>query len=290
MRVTRLKKFKSRYRSFLVAFQILTIWYFMMISALQLNSFTNAAFNDVEEQDASLHVSWYIDDWDKSSLSFDGMQKGGQCGRIFSDISRGENKIIFSTWMYEVFKVSKSKTPIGEAIDSGVVSKNDINQPDRTARLVSEKITENGKYQFRVRRPLGHPGDNQPDEQGYSYIWNDGVIEVKDCVEPLASPKEKQKQETSEDTTINNNESVSQSEEIESPPVPTETETTRKPEAPVQEPSPSDSESEVQDTSNDDKKSDAAEPSVESNPETPEEQNNSTSTTDPHKKEQGKEE
>jgi YqxM protein len=290
MRVTRLKKFKSRYRSFLVAFQILTIWYFMMISALQLNSFTNAAFNDVEEQDASLHVSWYIDDWDKSSLSFDGMQKGGQCGRIFSDISRGENKIIFSTWVYEVFKVSKSKTPIGEAIDSGVVSKNDINQPDRTARLVSEKITENGKYQFRVRRPLGHPGANQPDEQGYSYIWNDGVIEVKDCVEPLVSPKEKQKQETSEDTTINNNESVSQSEETESPPVPTETETTKKPEAPVQEPSPSESESEVQDTTDDDKKSDAAEPPVESNPETPEEQNNSTSTTEPHKKEQGKEE
>jgi hypothetical protein len=218
------------------------------------------------------------------------MQKGGQCGRIFSDISRGENKIIFSTWMYEVFKVSKSKTPIEEAIDSGVVSKNDINQPDRTARLVSEKITENGKYQFRVRRPLGHPGDNQPDEQGYSYIWNDGVIEVKDCVEPLASPKEKQKQETSEDTTINNNESVSQSEETESPPVPTETETTKKPEAPVQEPSPRESESEVQDTTDDDKETDAAEPPVESNPETPEEQNNSTSTTETHKKEKGKEE
>jgi YqxM protein len=292
MRVTRLKKFKSRYKSFLVAFQILTIWYFTMISALQLNSFTNAAFNDVEEQDASLHVSWYIDDWDKSSLSFDGMQKGGQCGRIFADISRGENKIIFSTWVYEVFKVSKSKTPIGDAIDSGVVSKNDINQSVRTARLVSEKITENGKYQFRVRRPLGHPGDNQPDEQGYSYMWNEGVIEVKDCVEPLATPKEEQKQETSEGTT-NNDETNSPSEKEtreESIPITTDTEKTEEQEAPAEEPPSSEEESEVQDKPDNDKKTEIVEPPAEPNPETQEEQTGSISTTEPSIKDQGKEE
>ncbi|MEL3970698.1 amyloid fiber anchoring/assembly protein TapA [Rossellomorea oryzaecorticis] len=288
-----MKKFKSRYRSFLVAFQILTIWYFMMISALQLNSFTNAAFNDVEEQDASLHVSWYIDDWDKSSLSFDGMQKGGQCGKIFADISRGENKIIFSTWVYEVFKVSKSKTPIGEAIDSGVISKNEINQSDRTARLVSEKITENGKYQFRVKRPLGHPGDNQPDEQGYSYMWNEGVIEVKDCVEPLATPKEERKQESSEDTSNNKDETISPSEtetKEERIPITPDTETTEEQEAPAQEPPSSEVESEGQDNADDDKKDEEVEPPVEPDPETEEEQTSSTSPTEPSTKDGGKEE
>lgn len=209
MRVTRLNKFKKRYRSFLIAFQLLTIWYFIIISTLQLNSFTNASFNDVEELDSSLHVSWYIDDWDKSSLSFDGMQSGGKCGRVYAGISRGKNPIQFSTWKYDVFKVSESKTPIGNPIDTGFVSKEDINESDRVATMVSNKITENGKYQFRVRRPLGHPGNNQPDPEGYTYMWSEAVIEVKDCTQPLLAPEEKTpenqeipKQEPKENTEV----------------------------------------------------------------------------------------
>lgn len=138
-----------------------------------MNSFTNASFNDVEKVNGSLAVEG---DWDKSSLTM-GTIIDKTCGEISVTVSTNQNPILYSTWRYYVYKVSASKTPIGEPIDSGVIPPM---QGNSSFTIVSTKVVENGTYQFKLRRPMGHPGNVEPD--GYSYIWSDPIT-VTDCTQ-----------------------------------------------------------------------------------------------------------
>jgi YqxM protein len=182
IRYSRIKKFRKKYSSLVVCIQLLMVWYFIIISGIQLNSYTNASYNDIEEVNNSLQVNWGIpdvDEWDKSSLNFDGSIVTGTCGKITTTINTGENPIIYSTWRYFVYKVPDKgkKEPIGDAKDTGVVP---LMKGNSTVILESTKIIENGTYRFQVRRPLDHPGNSDLDENGYSYFWSD-PIEINNC-------------------------------------------------------------------------------------------------------------
>ncbi|MGD7022841.1 hypothetical protein ACQCVK_09625 [Rossellomorea vietnamensis] len=195
----RVAKYKTKYKVFIISLQMLVLWYSILYGVQQLNSYTNASFNDVEQ--AGVHIKWEI--WDKSSLSFNGQESGGQCGNVYADIKRGNVLVTDSVWQFELFEVSKAKTPIGAPIDTGEVPKGEINQ-NGVARLISNKVTENGSYQFRVTRPPGHKAKNQPDEEGATHIWNEGLIIIEDCNEGTEQPATEQQT----DSTIKNTEQL----------------------------------------------------------------------------------
>jgi YqxM protein len=161
---------------------------------MQLNSFTNASFNDVEGLSSSLHVNWPVDEWDKSSLDFDkgSLQRGGTCdpSYIFAEIYNAGEDMTFSTWSWELFEVGNgnlSKTPVGPALDKGEVPK--ILSGKKGKIESSGTISSNGKYRFKVTKP---------ERQGQVTIWSER-IEISGC----SSGKEKKE---SSFTTENNNE------------------------------------------------------------------------------------
>ncbi len=154
------------------------IWYIFIFTSINLVSETNASLNDIEEVTGSLTVNIphsTEEDWDKSSLNFDGATTTGTCGKISTTINTNDNPMLFSIWVFDVYKMKSGNTPDGESLDSGTVP---FMKANSSTIISSENIVENGIYKFRIRRPLGHPGKSDPD--GYSYFWSD-PIEVNDC-------------------------------------------------------------------------------------------------------------
>lgn len=157
--------------------KILAIWYLFIFAGLQANSFTNAAFNDVEELNASLHVKWPIDEWDKSSLDFDvkGLERGGTCEpppSLYAEIYNDGEDMTFSTWSWELFKVDNGKkVPISGVLDKGVVPM--IKAKEKGMIKTSENLgtIQAGTYRFKVTKP---------DRPGQDAIWSE-PIEIKDC-------------------------------------------------------------------------------------------------------------
>ncbi len=148
---------------------------------MQLNTFTNASFNDIENVNASLHVSWpwpNEEEWDKSSLDFDPqgttLKRGGSCNppNIFAEIYNGGEDMTYSTWTWELFRVGKgnqSKVPQSPALDSGEVEKI---QSGKIGKIESNaSLDGNGDYRFKVTKP---------DRPGNPFIWSE-VIEINDC-------------------------------------------------------------------------------------------------------------
>lgn len=207
LRYSRTRKYKRKYKLLLISIQVLAVWYFFVLSAIQLNTFTNAAFNDIEQVSASLHVKWPIDEWDKSSLDFDPkgitLNRGGTCGppsNIFAQIYNDGEDMTFSTWKWELFKVgegNENKTPIGEALDIGeveMIKAGEIGTIESTATII-----ENGNYRFKVTKP---------DRPGQEVIWSE-AIEIKNCG--------KAKSQSIETTSENSTEMTEKTETNESP-------------------------------------------------------------------------
>nr|WP_290369511.1 amyloid fiber anchoring/assembly protein TapA [Pseudoneobacillus rhizosphaerae] len=189
-----MRKFKKRYKKIIFLTNIVILWCFLLITIMQLNSFTNASFNDVEELSSSLHVNWPVDEWDKSSLDFDkgSLQRGGTCNPpyIFAEIYNDGEDMTFSTWSWELFEVGNgnlSKTPIGPSLDNGVVPKI---LSDKKGKIESSgTISSNGNYRFKVTKT---------ERPGQDTIWSE-KIEISGC----SSGKEKKENSF---TTDNNNE------------------------------------------------------------------------------------
>ena len=183
IRYLRSRKFRKKQKGLFFGIQALLIWYAAVISSISLVGYTGAAFNDIESLDSSLHVKWDVpdldlpdnDEWDKSSLDFDGSQAGGSCSRIYTTIfNAGDKANATSTWRFYVYNVSDMNTPI----DTGIVP---VIESMSWGEISSDQVSENGTYKFTIRRPLGHPAKNKPDENGYTYIgWSEEII-VDDC-------------------------------------------------------------------------------------------------------------
>lgn len=154
------------------------IWYCTIITGLQLNTNTNAAFNDVENVVASIHVSWPIDLWDKSSLNFENMETGGKCSPpyIYTKLKNDGEDMEFSTWSWELYQISGmqggSPNLVGEALDSGVIT------PIKAGEIgIIESYPENlvnGKYRFIITRP---------DRPGSGARWSEEV-KINNCQTP----------------------------------------------------------------------------------------------------------
>lgn len=219
IRYSRSRKFRKRYIFFRKSVQVLVVWYLLIFSLVQLNSFTNAAFNDVEEIQASLHVKWPIDEWDKSSLDFDvaGLTRGGTClpPKVFAEIFNAGEDMTFSTWKWELFKVGKgqeTKTPISPVLESGEVPIIKANKIGRIETMNLQSLPGDGNYRFKVTKP---------DRPGQDVIWSEPIV-IEGCsvqkeqteqsvveeksTEQNTEPKEKTDTKTSQ-TTEETNES-----------------------------------------------------------------------------------
>jgi YqxM protein len=161
---------------------------------MQLNSFTNASFNDVEEVTASLHVNWPVAEWDKSSLDFDkgSLQRGGTCSPpyIFAEIYNDGEDMTFSTWSWELFEVSNGKTPVGPSLDNGVVPK--ILSGKKGKIESSGTVNSDGKYRFKVTKP---------ERPGQDAIWSE-EIEISVCSSGKAKKENSLNTETENETSI----------------------------------------------------------------------------------------
>ena len=172
--------------------QVLLVWYLLIFTVIQLNSFTNAAFNDVEELQASIHVKWPIDEWDKSSLDFDvaGLERGGSCQppEVYAEILNVGEDMTFSTWTWELFKVGtgqETKTPISPVLESGEVPMIKAGEKGRIITTKLQELPGDGQYRFKVTKP---------DRPGQEAIWSE-PIEIAGCT----AGKEKTEQSVTEE-------------------------------------------------------------------------------------------
>ncbi|MGM0902154.1 MAG: amyloid fiber anchoring/assembly protein TapA [Bacillota bacterium] len=178
MRRRRLKKFKKKSKGLIIAAQLISIWYLLIITVAYLTSNTGAYFNDVEVIENSLHVGeWDMVEWDKSSLDFDGSTVRVDGCNVYSTISNSGEDMTFSTWRYYLYKANEYLT--GEPVATGTVPKLAANETGE----ISAEVLEPGEYKFAVRRPLGHQGKNKKDEDGYSYIPSKKIT-VNGCNTP----------------------------------------------------------------------------------------------------------
>lgn len=199
IRYSRSRKFRKRYVFFRKSMQVLLVWYLLIFTVIQLNSFTNAAFNDVEELQASIHVKWPIDEWDKSSLDFDvaGLESGGSCQppEVYAEIFNDGEDMTFSTWTWELFKVGKgqeTKTPISPVLESGEVPMIKAGEKGRIVTTNLQELPGDGQYRFKVTKP---------DRPGQEAIWSE-PIEIVGCI----VEKVKTEQSVTEEKTTESNE------------------------------------------------------------------------------------
>jgi YqxM protein len=178
IRKTRLRKFKTKNKKLLIATKIVAIWYLLIISGSYLTSDTGAYFNDVEVLKQTIQVGEWEDkdnnEWDNSSLDFDGTRAWADGSNVFSTIKNvGDEANTISTWRYYLYKVINDK-PSGDPVATGVVP---IIESDKEG-VISATVEENGEYRFTIRRPLGHPAKDNEDYSldGYTYIgWSEKI-------------------------------------------------------------------------------------------------------------------
>ncbi|WP_066256872.1 amyloid fiber anchoring/assembly protein TapA [Neobacillus drentensis] len=186
IRNTRKSKFRKKGKRLIIAAQLVAIWYLLILTSTYLTSDTGAAFNDIEVIKNSLHTKWDTqpetpdnDEWDKSSLSFAGSKAWDEGCKIYTTIKNaGDRANTTSTWRFYLYKVtSGNEKPTSNHEATGAVQK----LYSGATGQITATVSENGKYRFSVRRPQGHPGNNQPDKNGYNYIWSDNIITVSNC-------------------------------------------------------------------------------------------------------------
>lgn len=150
----------------------MAVWYLFIFAGLQMVSFTNAAFNDIENQTAEIHVKWPVEEWDKSSLDFDNMKSGGSCSPpvIYAEIKNTGEDMTFSVWSWELYQVEKGQKKIlGSVLDSGEVPMIEHGKIGRiTANPIQGSLTD-GFYRIKVTKP---------DRPGKDEIWSE-PIEIK---------------------------------------------------------------------------------------------------------------
>ncbi|MGD6871115.1 amyloid fiber anchoring/assembly protein TapA [Sutcliffiella horikoshii] len=186
IRYKRTRKFTHLKKEFSLGIKVVAVWYLLIFSLVQFSE-TNAGYNDVELLSLPIVAGEWgespppdNDEWDNSSFEMDGSTVGVEGCTIHTTIyNSGDEANSISTWRYLVYKLDSNEDVIGEPVNTGVVP---IIESKEEGRIESE-VTENGEYKIRVRRPLGHPAGNDPDEEGYTYLGWSKTIEVEACSE-----------------------------------------------------------------------------------------------------------
>ncbi|MGD6832402.1 amyloid fiber anchoring/assembly protein TapA [Sutcliffiella halmapala] len=185
IRYKRVRKFNHLKKEFSLGIKVIAVWYLMIFSLVQFSE-TNAGYNDVELLSFPIAAGEWgesppdNEEWDNSSFEMDGSTVGVEGCTIHTTIyNSGDEANSLSTWRYFVHKLDSSGNVIEEPVNTGVVP---LIENKKTGKIESE-VSENGEYKIKVRRPLGHPAGNNPDEEGYTYLGWSKKIKVEACSE-----------------------------------------------------------------------------------------------------------
>jgi YqxM protein len=178
IRKKRMEKFKKKNKMIIIAAQLVSVWYLLIITGSYLTTNTGAYFNDVEVIENSLHAKWdeeYPPDdgiWERSSLKE--VTQGGTCEKgIYARFKNTGESVGHELTKYEIYWI-ESGNPKKDGV---VVKTGTFPIPNHGETYdISYKPTKNGVYQFKAYHETGHNFDSES-EKG---PWSD-QINVSDC-------------------------------------------------------------------------------------------------------------
>lgn len=190
MRSKRERKHRKRFKTLAIGTQILLIWTSLIIVGTQINSYTNASFNDIEDLTASLDVAEGEPPgdgiWDRSSLEFSANGYGfcteGIKG-LFSDLINSGDGDMAGKSLFEVHYVEDGPGPNknhpGTVIYQGEIKALKSNELTRLIYAQDLDSLAPGKYKFKAYHRPGHgdPNNNNPDADLKS-IWGEQTITI----------------------------------------------------------------------------------------------------------------
>lgn len=192
IRDTRVRKFKSKYKRFVLAFKIITLWYGFLILGMQWDTGTNASFNDIEKVNSAIGTAVWS--WDRSSLQFLDENTGyGFCNSeikgFYSDLANIGEQMMGST-VFEIYYVQSGEGPNknnpGVKIFTGEVPALKSGQTIRLLYTPDLSTLKPGKYKFKAYQRPGH-GDPQGKDpsSGLKELWGQEIevalTDIEEC-------------------------------------------------------------------------------------------------------------
>jgi len=185
LRRTRLKKFKKKSKGLIIAAQLISIWYLLIITGSYLTSDTGAYFNDIERIEFPLQAGVWEEDeeeppeypeddgiWGNSSLKED--NQGGSCAEgIFASFKNTGDSVNHELTKYEVYWIISGNAKGGEVVETGTFP---IPNSGETY-TIHYKPKKNGVYKFKAYHETGHANGNNGNDKG---PWSND-IKVTNC-------------------------------------------------------------------------------------------------------------
>jgi YqxM protein len=182
IRYTRVNKFTKKRYGFMLSVQILTIFYTLVVGTSFLTSNTEAYFNDNSQVTGIIQAGFWENEWDKSSLTFLGVQD-----QLFESCGPKEISVRISNTgsnmkgpsQYEVYYISKGNPMKGEKVGEGIIDPILANQ----SGTLNFTAAKSGNYKFRALQRPNH--GNKAERQD---LWSETITinctQNKENIEP----------------------------------------------------------------------------------------------------------
>lgn len=187
MRKCRLRKYKSKYRSFLFIAKVAMIWYLFVFSITYLTSDTSALFTDEVNPKGKIESGIWPADYELAFIKSNGNENWDVCTYPFeiSDSIRNiGNEDMNGAQSYEVYFVENGNPEKGEKVGEGIVEVLEKNEKTELKYLAEKP----GTYIFMVK----YKTEKQQE------VWSKKQIKI-DCDSGQDPNKEKDKNKMNSD-------------------------------------------------------------------------------------------
>ncbi|WP_171050967.1 amyloid fiber anchoring/assembly protein TapA [Bacillus sp. BHET2] len=187
IRFKRQRKFRNN-KNIKLVLELVGIIYLSLFTLSYLTSQTGAYFNDQEQSTIFISSGKWLEEWDKSSLTFtnkQSTQKVSGCGKIeiSTIIKNGSKNDMKGTSEYEVYFSQTGNPKDGKKVAEGMVESLQSNQ----STTLTYKTDVTGNYKFRAFQRPGH--GNKYDER--HDLWSETITVT--CKETIPDKKEQEK-------------------------------------------------------------------------------------------------
>lgn len=186
IRYTRVRKFESKYKKYVLGCKIIILWYGFLILGMQWDTGTNASFNDIEKVSATIETDVWS--WDRSSLQFSDKNKGyGFCSSeiksFYSELINVGEKMMGSS-AFEIYYVESGEGPNkknpGVKIFTGEIPALKSGQTIRLLYTPDLPTLKTGKYKFKAYQRPGHGDPQGKDPSAESQeLWGQEIAVTK---------------------------------------------------------------------------------------------------------------
>jgi YqxM protein len=187
IRFKRQRKFRNN-KNLKLVLELLGIIYLSLFTLSYLTSQTGAYFNDQEQATVVISSGKWLEEWDKSSLTFtnkQSTQKVEGCGKteISSLLKNGSKNDMKGTSEYEVYFSQADNPKDGKKVAEGTIESIQSNQ----STTLTYNTDISGNYKFRAFQRPGH--GNKYDER--HDLWSETITLT--CKEIKPDKKELEK-------------------------------------------------------------------------------------------------